>query len=360
MIFIFKMKNIINFFKIFIFLIIFVNTILISKLHANSFNINEIEVSEDFNLDFNKKKVFDKAFQSAFFQLISTVIVSKDINKIEKTSLSTIKSLIDSFTVSDEKFFENKYYAKFNVNFNKKNVYNYFYSKNIFPSIPKKLNLLLLPVVINTEKNELVYFVENPIYQNWNNFNERFHLLNYILPTEDIEDTQIFNNNIETIEEYNFEKIIKKYDLKNYIILVIYQNQNEIKALSKLQLNNNYKIFNINYKNSNLYNNEETISRVIRDLKKNYEDEWKKLNLINTSIKLPMTFSLPSKDYDKIKMFEKTLEDLDLVSNFVVLTFSSREIFYKVIYNGSPDRFLSEIETLGLKIEKNDQTWKIK
>ena len=215
-------------------------------------------------------------------------------------------------------------------------------------------------MVINTEKNELVYFVENPIYQNWNNFNERFHLLNYILPTEDIEDTQIFNNNIETIEEYNFEKIVKKYDLKNYIILVIYQNQNEIKALSKLQLNNNYKIFNINYKNSNLYNNEETISRVIRDLKKNYEDEWKKLNLINTSIKLPMTFSLPSKDYDKIKMFEKTLEDLDLVSNFVVLTFSSREIFYKVIYNGSPDRFLSEIETLGLKIEKNDQTWKIK
>ena len=74
------MNNIIKFCKIFIFFIIFVNTILISKLHANSFNINEIEVSEDFNLDFNKKKVFDKAFESAFFQLISTVIVSKDIN----------------------------------------------------------------------------------------------------------------------------------------------------------------------------------------------------------------------------------------------------------------------------------------
>ena len=165
--FIYKIKNIKNIkkiCKIFIFFIIFFNITLISRLHANPFDINEIEVSEDFNLDFNKKKVFDKAFESAFFQLISTVIVSKDINKVEKTSLSIIKSLIDSFTVSEEKFIENKYYAKFNVNFNKKNAYSYFESKDIFPSIPKKLNLLFLPVLINSERNEQVYFVENPIF----------------------------------------------------------------------------------------------------------------------------------------------------------------------------------------------------
>ena len=47
------------------FIVIFFNFILISKLHANSFKINEIEVSEDFNLDFNKEKVFDKAFENS-------------------------------------------------------------------------------------------------------------------------------------------------------------------------------------------------------------------------------------------------------------------------------------------------------
>ncbi len=126
MIFKYKLEIVKKFFKFIFFLVIFFNSIVISKLHANSFNINEIEVSEDFNLDFNKKKVFDKAFESAFFQLISTIIVSNDIKKIEKTNLFTIKSLIDSFNVSDERFFENKYYAKFNVNFNKRNAYNYF------------------------------------------------------------------------------------------------------------------------------------------------------------------------------------------------------------------------------------------
>ena len=359
MIFKLKFKDIVGFSKFIFIFIIFLNTILISKVHANSFKINEIEVSEDFNLDFNKKKVFDKAFESAFFQLISKVIISKDIKKLEKTSLSTIKSLIDSFNVSDERFLENKYYAKFNVNFNKKNAYNYFESKNVFPSMPKKLNLFLLPVFINNTETEPVYFGENLIYKNWDSYKENYHLLNYILPTEDIEDTQIFNNNIELIEEYNFEKIIKKYDLEDYIILIAYQNQNEINVLSKLQLNNSYKIFNLNYKNLNL-RDDKSIAKLILDLKKIYEDEWKKLNLINTSIQLPLTLSLLSKDYDKIKLFEKTLKNLDLVSNFMVLSFNNENIFYKVIYNGSPNKFFNEIKSLGLNLEKNNQVWKIK
>ena len=359
MIFICKLKILKKFLNFIFFFIIFFNSILISKLHANSFNINEIEVSEDFNLDFNKKKVFDKAFESAFFQLISTVIVSKDIKKIEKTNLSTIKSLIDSFNVSDEKFFDNKYYAKFNVNFNKKNTYKYIESKNIFPSIPKKLDLMFLPLLINNQENELIYFGENPIYNNWNNYKKNYHLLNYILPNEDIEDIQIFNNNVELIEEYNFANIVKKYDLEDYIISIIYQNHNQINILSKLQLKNDYKIFNIMYKDIDL-SEDKSISKLIIDLKNIYEDEWKKLNLINTSIQLPITFSLSSKDHDKIHLFEKALEDLDLVSNFYILSFNNKDILYKVVYNGSPDKLIKEIESLGLNLNKNDKTWKIK
>ena len=157
----------------------------------------------------------------------------------------------------------------------------------------------------------------------------------------------------------NLQKIIKKYDLEDHIILIAYQNQNEINVLSKLQLNNSYKIFNLNYKNLNL-RDDKSIAKLILDLKKIYEDEWKKLNLINTSIQLPLTLSLLSKDYDKIKLFEKTLKNLDLVSNFMVLSFNNENIFYKVIYNGSPDKFFNEIEAKGLSLEKNNQIWEIK
>tara|TARA_B100002049_G_scaffold122196_1_gene90336 strand:+ start:275 stop:664 length:390 start_codon:yes stop_codon:yes gene_type:complete len=129
--------------------------------------------------------------------------------------------------------------------------------------------------------------------------------------------------------------------------------------LSKLQLKNNYKIFNNIYKELDL-SDDKSISKLIFDLKNLYEDEWKKLNLINTSIQLPITLSLLSKDYDKIHLLEETLEDLDLVSNFMILSFNNKDIFYKVIYNGSPDKFFNEIEASGLNLEKNDQTWQIK
>ena len=52
MIFTNKFKDIKKFYSIIIVFIVFFNAILISKLHANSFKINEIEVKEDFNLNY--------------------------------------------------------------------------------------------------------------------------------------------------------------------------------------------------------------------------------------------------------------------------------------------------------------------
>ena len=39
----------------------------------------------------------------------------------------------------------------------------------------------MIPILININKENLMIFNENPIYKNWNNSIENFHLLNYIL-----------------------------------------------------------------------------------------------------------------------------------------------------------------------------------
>ena len=354
-----KFKEFKNFYIFFFISILFINTIVISKLYAISFKITDIEVSEDFNLGFSKKKVFDKAFREAFVHLTSVIVTSEDKSKIEKTSLKTIKSLIDSFEISDEQFIDNKYFAKFNVDFNKRNTYDFLESKNVFPSVPKKLDVLILPILINNDYDNVIFFSENPFYNKWNVYKNKYHLLNYILPTEDIEDTAILKKNIKFIEEYKFDEIIKKYNLKDYVIVIIYQNKNEIKVLSKLQFNNTYKIFNENYENLNV-SEEGAIAKLIFDLKNKYEDNWKKLNLINTSIKLPLSVVLQSKNYEKTQLFEQTLEKLDFVSTYQIMSFDSKNILYKVIYNGSPDKFFNQIKNSGLIIEKENQNWVIK
>ena len=48
-------------------------------------------------------------------------------------------------------------------------------------------------------------------------------------------------------------------------------------------------------------------NKILENLKNIYEDEWKKNNEINTSIKLPLTISINSKDYKKIMRLEKVL-----------------------------------------------------
>ena len=118
--------------------VLFINFFLITSLKASVFKVSDIEITEPFELNFNREQVIDKGFRRAFIQLISTLVSSNDKEKIENTSLQTIKTLIDSFTMSDEKFINDQYQSKFHVNFNKKNTLIFLEKKNIFPSMPKK------------------------------------------------------------------------------------------------------------------------------------------------------------------------------------------------------------------------------
>ena len=111
--------------------------ILTTSAQSKIFKIEDIEISEPFNTNFNKEKVINKAFSAAFKELTSSIITTKDKEKIKYTKLNEIKYLIDSFEIKNESFLNKKYIAKFNVNFNKKKTLNFFEKKNIFPSLKK-------------------------------------------------------------------------------------------------------------------------------------------------------------------------------------------------------------------------------
>ena len=53
-------------------------------------------------------------------------------------------------------------------------------------------------------------FSENDLFNKWNSDIKKHHLLEYILPTEDLEDFNLIKQNSQNLENYNFEEIIKK------------------------------------------------------------------------------------------------------------------------------------------------------
>jgi len=348
--------------KIYIFFISFVLFIIIfstTYLYANTFRVSDIEISSPFELNFKKKSVIDEGFQISFSNLLSMITTSGDKAIIKNIPIKELKSMIDSFTISDEKFINNEYFAKLETTFNKKKILKFLEKKNIFPSIPLRKKVLLIPILVDTENNNIYLFNNNIFYDRWNDIKKNYHLLEYLLPSEDIEDLNKLQEKSNSIETFDFINLIRKYDLRDHIILIIYKNKDQIKILSKINLNNSLKVNNQKYSKLNL-NNETDLNTILENLKNTYEDVWKKNNEINTSIKLPLNISIESRDYKKIIKFEEALANIDLISNFYILNFNNKHIQYKIIYNGSPKTFFNDMNNRNFELAMENNIWIIK
>jgi len=348
--------------KVYIFFISFVLFIIIfstTYLKANTFRVSDIEISSPFKLNFKKSSVIDEGFQVSFSSLLSMITTSGDKNEIKNISIKELKSMIDSFTISDEKFINNEYFAKLETTFNKRKILKFLETKNIFPSIPIRNKVLLVPILVDIKTNNTYLFNNNIFYDRWNDTKKNYQLLDYLLPSEDLEDLNKLQEISDSVEAYDFINLITKYDLKDYIILIIFKNEDEVKILSKINLNNSLKIKNRKYSKIDL-TNEKDFNMILENLKNLYEDEWKKNNEINTSIKLPLTISINSKDYKKIISLEEALTNIDLISNFYILNFDSQNIQYRIVYNGSPKKFLNDMVNRNFDLAMENNVWKVK
>ena len=329
------------------------------KVKANSFEINDIEISKPFQNNFNKNSVIDIGFKEAFFELVSTLIKSSDLKKIDNIKLNEIKSLINSFSIKEERFINQVYIVNLGVSFNKKKIFNYLKKNNIFPSQIVKEKFLFLPIVIDENINDLTIFSNNLIYDNWNKINEKYHSINYVLPTEDLEDLMTIKNKYNVIENYDFKEIAEKYFLNNYIIALIFKNGEEVRILSKIITKDKTIIKNNTFPKFNLQNNEK-IKSLINELKITYEDAWKDYNQINTSIKLSLIVRIDNKDSKKLLQFEKVLNKLDLVNYYSINKFNKEHIFYEIIFNGSPVSFINIMKENEYAFDTQKKIWILK
>ena len=264
---------------------------------------------------FNKNLVIDKGFRNAFLKLISMLVKSNDFNKVESIGLNEIKSMIESFTIQEEKFIDQTYYVKLGVNFDKKKIYNYLEKNNIFPSQIKNEKFLFLPLIIDESTNDVIFYANNPLYENWNLDKSKNYLINFLLPTEDLEDLNLIKNNVDNIEKYNYKENIKKNNLKNFIVSIIFRNKDNIKVLSKIFIEDKEIILNNSFKNYDL-NNQKEIEYFVDELKIIYEDLWKKQNEINTSIKLPLVIKIDNQNLKISLKIENILREIDLISYY--------------------------------------------
>ena len=329
------------------------------NIQAKTFSISDIEISTPFEINFDKNKIIDEGFVQAFDRLVLSIVQTKDQKKLSKTSLGLIKGMIETFSIQEEKFINEVYYLTLNVSFNKKKVLNLMEKKNIFPSLPIEKNIFFLPIIVDKDKEEISIFSENYIFNNWNSNNQKYHLLRYILPTEDLDDFNLIKKNSQYLENYNFNEIIKKYNLDEYIISIIFKKNNTIQVLNKINFNQEEDLKNISFQNLNIDNDQEA-DKLVESLKTIYENYWKSKNEINTSVKISLTISINNNDNSEISKFEEILDNTDLVYDYYIYKFNNKDSLYKVIFNGTPDYFLKIMKNKNYELDIQNKIWVIK
>ncbi len=348
-----NLKLLYNFFLFLALINIFFST---EKSHSKTFSINDIEISTPFEINFNKNENIDEGFVKAFNELIFSIVQSKDQIKLKNTSINQIKGMIETFSIKEEKFIDEIYYLVMNVSFNKKNIFDLLESKNVFPSLPVKKDFLFIPVFIDQNKNQVSMFSEDKLFSSWNVNNKKYSLLNYILPTQDLDDFSLIKRNINNLETYDFKEIINKYNLNDHIVMIVFKDDNKIRVFNKIFFNQKKNIKNLNYTEVN-FDDEEELFEFIDNLKLVYEDFWKSQNQINTSVKLSLNISIDNSNNIKINKFEKILSNMDLIYNFSIYKFDNRNNFYKVIFNGTPDKFLEVMSDQNYDFEIKNKIW---
>ena len=326
---------------------------------AKTFSINDIEISTPFEINFDKNNIIDEGFILAFDELILSIVQTKDQKKLQETSTRIIKGMIETFSINEEKFIDEIYYLNLNVSFNKKKIFALLEKKNIFPSLPVKKDIFFIPIIVNENKDEIFMFSENYIFNNWNSDKKKYHLLNYILPTEDLEDFNLVKSKSKNLENYDFQEIINKYNLEDYIIMIIFINNDEFRVINKINFNETMDLKNLKFKSLN-FNNDKDIKEFIENFKTLYENYWKTKNEINTSVKLPLIVSVENKENSKISEFEKILTNIDLIYDFYILKFNNKNNIYKIIFNGSPDKFLKIMNKNNYEFDIQNQIWALR
>ena len=139
--------------------------------------------------------------------------------------------------------------------------------------------------------------------------------------------------------------ILKKLQInthwKTQLSSILFKKDNDVRVISRITIKDKVFLKNKSFESIDL-NDINQVAKIIQNLKKDYEDYWKNLNLINTSLKLPLTIRIKSADKQKIFKFENILNEQDLIYDFSIIKYNKNFIIYNVIFNGTPIIFFKK------------------
>ncbi len=316
----------------------------------NIFNVNNIEISKEIST--NKEKLANQAFKKGFKELINRLLLEEDYKKISTTNLNEIKKLVSYYQIKDNEKNNN---IKFNIFFDKDKIHNFFYKRNLLYSDIINMDMVIFPLLI-TDKQYFIY-TKNYFYENWNKESLK-DLIQYTLPTENIESIQKIKLNRENIYKIDIEDFFKEYNLENMAFANIQVNQNNAKVYLNTKIADKKLNKNILITNSGL-NEIEFNNKIILEIKNEIRDLIKSQNLIDVRTPSFLNAEIKLNDKSNLVEFNNRLKNVDLIDNFFVQELNKDYVLVKIKYLGKINKIIKKLKDQNINLNMREGQWQI-
>ena len=287
---------------------------------------------------------------------MAKILLTKDLNKISDIKLKQIKSLISSFQIIEESYSKDEYKVNIKILYSDEKVKKFLGQKNISFSQPESISAIFYPVLFIN--GEVQNFNENFFYKQWTEVVIKNETINFILPLEDLEDISEIIKMKDKIEELNIDNFVNKYDIKNYIFVLMDYHEGKLNTHLKINFNNNKISKNILYEIKNI-NDPLALSSIVKDLKLRITDLWKEENLINILIPLSVKLKFQHTNLENLDELRNTFRKISIINNYTLEEFNINNSFFKIYYYGDPKKLKSELSKFGYQLENVQGLWQL-
>ena len=347
------MKNIIFIFSI---LIIFSKTGNVLS-DNNIFNVNNIEIIEENKL--NKEKVINQAFIKGFNQLINRLLLEDDYKKVSNTNLQQIQKLISHYQIinpKDEVSKKNNNFSKMNIFFDKERIHNFFYKKNILYSDIINTEVVLFPLL--KVKDQYFIYSQNYFYKNWSG-RDTDKLIQYTLPSENIENIEKIKSNIQNIYQLNISDLFKEYELDNIVFANIEISENSAEVFLKTKIEGKKINRNISIKREQTIEDKKFYDEIIIEVNNLIKDLIKSQNLIDVRTPSFLNVKIDLNNKNNLVVFENRMKNIDLIDNFYVQQLNKYYVLVKIKYLGKINKIMNKLKDQRIDLKMINGQWKI-
>ena len=206
--------------------------------------------------------------------------------------------------------------------------------------------------------DEMQDFYENFFYKKWTDIEITNELINFILPLEDLDDISKIKETKNRIEDLNINDFVNKYDTKNFIFALINFQNKQLDIHLKINFVESKTSKNISYELDDI-NNETRLYFILKDLKAQITEIWKKENLINPSIPLSIRIKFSYTKLQDLDQLKNIFYNISFVNNFSLEELDINNSFFKIDYYGNPKRLKTELLKFDYRLKNDQGYWEI-